>query len=709
MAVVGYATIQLIPSLQGFSGATRSQLAPIIKATGSDSGKQAGGLFGNSFLGSVGRIMSAAGIYEIGSRVASGFSDAITTGIKGFADLQTYTISFKTLLGSASAASDMIKNLYSFAAKTPFDVEGSVVGAQKLLGVGVAAKDIIPTLTTLGDSTAALGGSTADFNSVLLAYSQIMARGKVSTQDLYQISNTGIPIFQLLSKALGMPVGEIQKLIETGKLASDDVLPKLLAQMNKDYGGAMTGQASTLTGLWSTFKDTMSQVLTTALTPVGEWLQSVLPGATAAATQAIQGITAGFTAIGDFFATNKDTFGAAFKPFADILTQTDWAGLLATIAGGLGQVLLGITPIVESLGNALLPIIPPVVDALNSLFAAAPPAGDAVGDAGGKMGEQSQQASDAATNNQTYADSMGAVGDQLTGLKAVLDGFATYVSPVISGMAQVVSAFGDGESAAGVMTDALNGKFGPAAQAVALMATASAAGLTRAFTTMASSVLGFTAKTVTSIGAWTVSVGARINAAMIAGVTRIATGTVQMASAFVSGLASIGARGAAAISTGISQAVGVIGGFVSRFFSSGASLVSGFVSGIVSGISKARDAAAQVVGAVANFFPHSPAPEGPFSGRGWTLYSGRSLVDGFSKGVQQRQGSLRSLMNDTFAAPGMASLKGPTSSVASEVAAATTSRAGTYIGSATVNTTNGNAGVIDDLNFLLRNLNRGGR
>lgn len=66
---------------------------------------------------------------------------------------------------------------------------------------------------------------------------------------------------------------------------------------------------------------------------------------------------------------------------------------------------------------------------------------------------------------------------------------------------------------------------------------------------------------------------------------------------------------------------------------SGRALVQGFINGITSMIDAARGAAESVVNAVRNFFPNSPAKEGPFSGKGWVLYSGRAVGQGFAQGM----------------------------------------------------------------------------
>lgn len=83
-------------------------------------------------------------------------------------------------------------------------------------------------------------------------------------------------------------------------------------------------------------------------------------------------------------------------------------------------------------------------------------------------------------------------------------------------------------------------------------------------------------------------------------------------------------------------------------YDSGKALISGFVNGIKAMGDKAKEAAKGVMDKVRSFFPSSPAKEGPFSGRGWTKYSGQALMKGFSQGVQMASGDVSSAMNDVL-------------------------------------------------------------
>lgn len=77
--------------------------------------------------------------------------------------------------------------------------------------------------------------------------------------------------------------------------------------------------------------------------------------------------------------------------------------------------------------------------------------------------------------------------------------------------------------------------------------------------------------------------------------------------------------------------------------SAGEAIVSALAGGIRGAIHLVKSAASDVMEAVKSFFPHSPAPEGPFSGKGWTavktsgLAVAKEWVSGLSEGFENNK------------------------------------------------------------------------
>ncbi|MEU5769794.1 hypothetical protein ABZ782_28155 [Streptomyces asoensis] len=120
----------------------------------------------------------------------------------------------------------------------------------------------------------------------------------------------------------------------------------------------------------------------------------------------------------------------------------------------------------------------------------------------------------------------------------------------------------------------------------------------------------------------------------------IKTGTVTKATEMINWVRGIPGR--------VTSAMGNMGHLL---YNSGASLINGFINGIKAKIGQVRNAASSVVSAARDFFPFSPAKEGPFSGTGYTSYSGEALVSGFQQGITSQIPALQSLLNSL---PGVA-------------------------------------------------------
>lgn len=100
-------------------------------------------------------------------------------------------------------------------------------------------------------------------------------------------------------------------------------------------------------------------------------------------------------------------------------------------------------------------------------------------------------------------------------------------------------------------------------------------------------------------------------------------------------VSSMGGKAAEAASTFGSNLINGLMGIIGQAQSAGSAIVQGLIDGIMGMIGAAGDAIGSVVGRIASFLPHSPAKRGPFSGKGWTPYSGRAIVHGLAEGIAE--------------------------------------------------------------------------
>lgn len=101
------------------------------------------------------------------------------------------------------------------------------------------------------------------------------------------------------------------------------------------------------------------------------------------------------------------------------------------------------------------------------------------------------------------------------------------------------------------------------------------------------------------------------------------------------------------------QARSALGSIGSYLYNSGRALLQGFINGIKSLAGAVSGAVKGVLSKARNLLPFSPAKEGPFSGRGYTTYSGAALMQGLIEGIQGQEGELRRVLSQTLASTQM--------------------------------------------------------
>lgn len=226
----------------------------------------------------IGPIMDSIGqgLMVVGTAGVAGFGAAAAAGIKMNASLEQSKVAFTTMLGSAEKADAFLKEMRDFANKTPFEFNDLQDSAKKMLAFGFAAQDVKPMLTAVGDAVAGLGGGKDMIDGVTRALGQMKAKGKVSAEEMNQLSERGIPGWQMLADKMGLTTAEVMKLSEKGLIPADQAIQALTEGMEKKFGGMMDKQSKTMLGLFSTLKDTASTFLTQVSGPVFDVLKGKL-------------------------------------------------------------------------------------------------------------------------------------------------------------------------------------------------------------------------------------------------------------------------------------------------------------------------------------------------------------------------------------------------------------------------------------------------
>src|ERR1044072_3769988 len=178
-------------------------------------------------MGSAIGSMVSQCISQLGSLAKS----AIEAGI-GFDRMKEQAqVSFTTLLGSGTLAKNFLNELAAFANKTPFELPAAIRAAQKFTAMGLEAKQVIPTLTAVGNAVAAMGGGKEQIDRVTVALTQMSAKGKVSAEEMRQLAESNIPAWDILATKLGKTIPATMKLSEKGAIDATTAISALVEGM----------------------------------------------------------------------------------------------------------------------------------------------------------------------------------------------------------------------------------------------------------------------------------------------------------------------------------------------------------------------------------------------------------------------------------------------------------------------------------------------
>ena len=373
---VGNVYVTVVPTMRGFAKELNKQLSGVnVTQTGRKIGDSLGASISKSLsdgLSSGGRAIQSLGrsIADIGGKLTTGLTLPLATataGIGAFAistasAAETTEMSFTTMLGSAEAARDMMDELADFAAKTPFELSGLQTATRQLLAYGFAADDVIPMLTAVGDATAALGTGQVGIESVTRALGQMQAKGKVQAEEMLQLTEQGIPAWQMLADTLGTDVATAQEKVTDGAVDSATAIDALISGMEERYGGLMESQSQTIAGLASNLTDALTQPFmelrdSDAYASLADGLGRVVDAAGPLVESLLPHLERGLGVVADVL----DTAADAMESFSDMSEdgQSQLIGLVAqaALAGPaltvMGRGIQGVGTLMRGAGGAI--------------------------------------------------------------------------------------------------------------------------------------------------------------------------------------------------------------------------------------------------------------------------------------------------------------------------------------------------------------------
>lgn len=197
-------------------------------------------------------VLAFLGVSAGLEKVREGLVSILSTGDE-FEKLDQQLVQIFGSIEEGEQASQWIQD---FAANTPLQLEEVSQAFIRLKNFGLDPTN--GTLQALVNQNEAMGGSFQDLEGIVNAVGQAWAKQKLQGEEILQLIERGVPVWDLLAKATGKNVVELQDMSSAGELGRETIAA-LVTEIGKASDGAAAQSMGRLSGLVSNLKDQWAQ------------------------------------------------------------------------------------------------------------------------------------------------------------------------------------------------------------------------------------------------------------------------------------------------------------------------------------------------------------------------------------------------------------------------------------------------------------------
>ena len=695
---VGSACITLMPSMKGFAGSICSEFG--------DTGSKAGKSFGDSMTSGVdGGVKRSSGLLSglgtvargVGTVAAAGMG-ALTTAVtaiggaavSAYADYEQLVGGVDTLFGSASgklqgyaaeayktcgmSANQYMTQATSFAASLVSSCGGDVAKAAE--SANTAMGDMADNVNKMGSDMADVQNAYQGFakqNYTMLDNLKLGYGGTKSEMERLIADANKLRAAQ--GKTADLTIDSYADVVEAIHTVQSEM--GITGTTSKEAATTISGSIGVAKASWENFltglgRDDVdfSQLTEQLLTSVGAVAKNIAPrvaqigqGIIKALPAALSGIASVLTPIvSEALATAWNIAVGALAGIGIKLPKVDSSQICSAL-----QAILGIVQALSPVIGFLVGVIADVMTTVSQLVAIAMPAVQSVLSAVLAAMPLIQSAIQVA---------MGIISAVWNAVWPVISAVLTGVMDAISTAVQVAMAVV--QTVISTVTAAISGDWDTVwntIKSVAELVWSQIEFAVRAAIGIVESVITSTLDGISSIwsSVWdTVRdfaevVWGRIKFAVNSAINQVSGvissvlnsisstwssmwGSIKSAcSSIWEGIKRAASNGINSVYRTVTSIKGKITGFFSGarnwLFSSGKSILNGLKDGIMSAIGSVTSAVSGAVSRIRSFFPFSPAKVGPFSGHGYTTFSGKALMQGWAQGIGSGTGTVVSAIS----------------------------------------------------------------
>jgi len=216
--------------------------------------KKDAGDFGGSIKSATSSLIAMAGAYVGMDKLWESIKSVLTTGDEA----KAFGVQMTAMMGSIASGEQATQWIKDFANNTGTRLDTAKQAFASLKTFGIDPMN--GSLQSMVDYNARLGGSQEKLEGIILAVGQAWAKQKLQGEEILQLVERGVPVWDLLEKVTGKNVTQLQKMSEAGELGRD-VMKQLFDEMGKQANGQaakslelLGGQINLISNKWTEFK-----------------------------------------------------------------------------------------------------------------------------------------------------------------------------------------------------------------------------------------------------------------------------------------------------------------------------------------------------------------------------------------------------------------------------------------------------------------------
>lgn len=215
-------------------------------------GSQHAGGFQGAIGSLTGRLVAMAGTWFGIQTLTTQLLAMFQTGDQA----ERLDVQLKAVMGSIAGGKEASAWIQDFAKNTPLQLSEVTQVFVRLKAFGI--DPMAGAMQGIVDQAFKLGGGFEEVQGISLALGQAWAKQKLQGEEILQLIERGVPVWQMLEQVTGKNTAELQKLSEAGKLGRETI-SVLMNEIAAQSRGAAADNMSLLSGLISNAQDNLAK------------------------------------------------------------------------------------------------------------------------------------------------------------------------------------------------------------------------------------------------------------------------------------------------------------------------------------------------------------------------------------------------------------------------------------------------------------------